>query len=498
MKKILKIGLLSALAIFTYSCGDDFLEDPQLVGAASLTSAQLEQAISVDPEISGALMQGVLATTIATGTGGTGGHDDFGQKAYDIFSDMLSSDMALSTSTYGWYRASITEMQAPLDFTFGDNRQVWRYYYRIVRNCNAVIDGVGGTDVDITTLNQENKYILGQAKALRAHSYFYLAQFYQKEYDGAEEILPLYTDAITPNGPKVAASEIYDLMEADLTQAITLLDGFTRTSKLQISKEVAQGIYAYVLGARGTDPLKAHQMAVAAIGSYPLMTSAEVTGGFNNVNTPGWMWGVDLNDEIGLGLVSWWGQMDYYSYSYPAFGDAKSMDQNLFDAIPANDVRKAQYEDAPGTYEHLMPLYKFYDADRTRYGSSRIVKADYVFMRVAEMHLLAAEMGARAGNEPAARTYLKNVVSQRVPDASYIDALSGAALLDEIYLQTRIELWGEGKSYLAMKRNRATITRGSNHLSFVGASIPYNDERLTFEIPEGEIQFNPFISTQNN
>jgi len=66
------------------------------------------------------------------------------------------------------------------------------------------------------------------------------------------------------------------------------------------------------------------------------------------------------------------------------------------------------------------------------------------------------------------------------------------------YLKTRIELFGEGKSYLAMKRNKATITRGSNHLSSVGEAIPYNDERLTFEIPEGEIQFNPFINSQNN
>lgn len=496
MNKIFKFGLLSALAISTVSCGDDFLEKPALEGSASLTSAQLEQASSVDPEVTGALMGGVYSLTFATGSGGTGGHDDFGQKAYDIFGDMLSSDMALSTSTYGWYRASITEYQAPLDFTFGDNRQVWRHYYRIIRGCNEVIDGLGGTDV--TPESDANKAVMGQAKALRAHSYFYLAQYYQKEYDGAEEILPIYRSATDLNGPKVAASEIYDLMESDLTEAIALLDGFTRSNKTEINKSVAQGIYAYVLGARGTNYTKAYSMAKAAINGYTLMSGAEITGGFNNVNTPGWMWGVDLNDEIGLGLVSWWGQMDYFAYSYPAFGDAKSMDQGLYDAIPANDFRKDQFPSNPGAYTHLMPLNKFYNAARTRYGVTRIVQDDYVYMRVAEMHLLAAEYAAFSNNDAQARTELKALVSQRVPDASYIDGLSGQALKNEIYLQTRIELWGEGKSYLAMKRNKATVTRGSNHLSFVGASIPYNDERMTFEIPEGEIQFNPFISTQNN
>jgi hypothetical protein len=49
----------------------------------------------------------------------------------------------------------------------------------------------------------------------------------------------------------------------------------------------------------------------------------------------------------------------------------------------------------------------------------------------------------------------------------------------EIYLQTRIEFWGEGKSYLAMKRNKATTTRGSNHLFFAGDSFQYNDAKLT-------------------
>ena len=496
MNKIIKFGLLSAIAVSMVSCGDDFLEKPAREGSASLTSAQLEAASAVDPEVANALMSGVYSLTFTTGTGGTGGHDDFGMKSYDVFGDMLSSDMALSTSTYGWYRASITEYQAPLDFTFGDNRQVWRYYFRIVRACNEVIDGLGG--MDVTPESAANKAIMGQAKALRAHSYFYLAQFYQKEYDGAEPILPIYYSATDLNGPKVPASEIYDLIEADLTASISLLDGYARSNKTEINKSVAQAIYAYVLGARGTDYAKAYAMAKAAMtGGYTLMSSAEVTGGFNNVNTSGWMWGVDLNDEIGLGLVSWWGQMDFYSYSYPAFGDAKSMDQLLFDAIPANDVRKGQFRDNPGAYTHLMPLFKFYDSDRTRYGTSRVVKADYVYMRVAEMHLLAAEYAAFNNNDGQARTELKALVSKRVPDASYIDGLSGQALKNEIYLQTRIELWGEGRSYLAMKRNKATTVRGSNHLSFVGTPIPYNDERMTFEIPEGEIQFNPFISTQN-
>ena len=89
-----------------------------------------------------------------------------------------------------------------------------------------------------------------------------------------------------------------------------------------------------------------------------------------------------------------------------------------------------------------------------------------------------------------------NLLKNRFKNASdyaYVDGLSGQALKDEIYLQTRMEFWGEGKSYLALKRNKGTVVRGDNHPSLKGARIPYNDPRLTFVIPESEILNNPNI-----
>ena len=106
-------------------------------------------------------------------------------------------------------------------------------------------------------------------------------------------------------------------------------------------------------------------------------------------------------------------------------------------------------------------------------------------------------MSATSGNDGTAREMLRSLMAERVGDTSYLDALSGAALQDEIYLQTRIELWGEGKAYLALKRNQGTVNRGPNHLSFVGQPMSFDDERLTFEIPEQELQDNIFISEQN-
>ncbi|TCP26686.1 SusD-like starch-binding protein associating with outer membrane [Tenacibaculum skagerrakense] len=506
MKKI-KILFAATLLAVSYSCSDELLRNdgvPQeSQPTTSLTSVQLEQGAETNLAIPAAFVSGMYAQMVQTGSGGTTGHDDFGHKSYDVFGDMMSGDMALSLSTFGWYRASITELQAMEDFTFGDNRQVWRYYYRIVRSANTIIQNLGGNDAIPAT--EEGRYSMGQAKAMRAHSYFYLTQYYQKEYNPSEPILPMPIGETSGNLPKSTAEEVYDRMEQDLTDAISLLSGFNRTAKSAVNQDVARMLLAYVLGAKGgrdTDVASLTQDVISS-GNYAMLGSADVTNGFNDVNSPSWMWGIDITPELGLGLISWWGQIDAYSFSYAWAGDYKAIDETLFSAIPANDARKAQFLDQPANGRHLQPLLKFYwnasVAGSTSYGSGPNpgVTADYVYMRVEEAYLLNAEANAKAGNEGTARASLKALVSRRVPDASYVDALSGQALLDEIYLQTRIELWGEGKSFLALKRNKRTATRGTNHLSLVGVGIPYNDERFQFEIPQDEIQNNPFVTGQN-
>lgn len=501
MKKILNITLLAAALSISFSCSDELLQNNGVSGESQptdeFTNAQLEQGALTNEEIPAAFITGIYAQMFQTGTGGTNlNHDDFGQKGYDIYGDMLCGDMALSVSTYGWYRSDITEFQAPLDFTRGRNRMVWRYYYRLVRSANNVIQTLGGND--FTPETDFNKHAMGQALVMRAHSYFYLTQYFQKEYNATEEILPLYLEPIGSNLPKSTAAEVYAQMEKDLTDAITLLNGFNRSDKVQVNQDVARMMLAYVLGAKGgrdTDVATLTQQVINS-GNYTMLASGEVTNGFSDYSSPSWMWGVDLTETNELDLVSWWGQIDAFSYSYAWAGDYKAIDSDLYAAIPNDDTRKGQFYNVSTSGRYLQPLFKFFASSEIG-GTSRTVTADYVYMRIEEAYLLNAEANAKSGNEGAARTSLKALVERRVPDASYVDALSGQALLDEIYLQTRIELWGEGKSFLAMKRFKATTSRGDNHLSFVGEAIPYNDERMQFEIPLDEIQNNPFISNQN-
>lgn len=491
MKNNIKLSIFAATLFLVFGCSEDYLETSP---TEFISAEDLQDAAVNNPALVAGILSGIYTTMVETGTGGTNlDHDDFGQKGYDIYSDFLSSDMVLAASNYGWYRA-LTEYVPTQDFTSTTNYKPWRYYYRIIRSSNEVIATLGGNDA-VPEL-AENRWVLGQAKTLRAHAYFYLTQYFANSYDPSAEILPLYIEPVQEALPRSTTKEIFDYMIKDLTDAISLLSDFDRSNKSQINEFVAKGVLSYVYGVTGqVSEMKTLTDDIITNGGFPLMDANDVLGGFNDINTPGWMWGQDITTDLGLDLVSWWGQVDLYTYSYAWAGDPKTIDKGLFDAIPANDVRKGQFHNVAGG-NYLMPLNKFYDPAK-KIGGQRVITTDYVYMRVAEMYLLNAEAAARGGDEPGARTRLGELLSKRGVDPAYLSGLSGTALLDEIYLQTRIELWGEGKSYLALKRFKKSTTRGTNHLSNVGVTIPYDDERLTFEIPESEIQNNPFINNQN-
>jgi len=229
MKNLFKITLVTCFALFLVGCEEDLLNNGGESGISQptfgLTSAQLSFGTTQNPAILAAFVDGIYAQMILVNSGGSAGRNDtdLGQKGYDIISDMLCGDMALTQSSFGWYRADWTEFQASTDFTRFNNSIAWTYYYRIIRSANLVIENLGGNDA---VLEGDARFAMGQAKALRAYGYFYLAQFYQKEYIASENILPIYLEPIATNEPKSSAEDVYNQIDIDLTDAIELLEGF--------------------------------------------------------------------------------------------------------------------------------------------------------------------------------------------------------------------------------------------------------------------------------
>jgi len=489
MKITFKI-LLILTAVLLVSCGKDYLDTEM---SKFISADQMAEAIDMNPDLQAANITGIYNLMITLGSGGSPAdepdHDDFGQKSYDIMMDMLCGDMKLAGYNYGWY-SNIDKMIVTVDYTKIGNYRPWRYYYRIIYSCNLIIESFGGNDA--IPEEDNNKAYLGQVKAMRAHSYFYLANLYANEYNPSTPILPLYITPVDVASELKSTEEIYNVIISDLESAVSLLENFDRAAKNEVNKYVAEGLLAYVyltVGEYG----KAHDAAKDVIdnGGFSIIPLDQVTKtGFNSVSSNSWMWGMDLTLENGFDLISFWGQIDLFTYSYAWAGDPKVMDIGLYNSMRSSDKRRNQFidMDEDGNY---WPLGKFYNGAR-QIGGQREVTDDYVYMRVEEMYLLAAEAAAKNAQDGIAVGYLKSLVEKRdgVPD--YVDALSGQDLKDEIYHQWKLELWGEGKSYLAMKRNKATITR-TDHLSNNG-DFQYNDDRLTYEIPKIEIQNNPFVN----
>jgi hypothetical protein len=504
MKKLKFIfSIFAAILIFT-SCSEDFLDEKP---TNFISVEDFTYSTQINPGLAAATLRGVYNQMVTAGVGGTRSQEDFGHKSFDLMSDILSSDMAQVTGAYNRF-VGLANLLWTIDPAINlPNYTAWRFYYKLIKSANQIIAGAGGNDA--VPASDGVKGIMGQAKALRAFAYFYLTQFYAVEYEADKLILPIYTEPGQTAQPKSKMSEVYALMISDLKTAIDYMGTYTRPNKAFLSKEVAQGFLAYVYSSTGesANNVLARTLADDVInsGKFTLMDKNEVTGGFTLLTTSGWMWGFDLTAANNLGLVSWHGFMDYYSYSYQAVGNNRGIDNGLYNKIHANDIRKTQFgrANSNGTFDQgLSPLIharKFYNLAKKRFGQ-RPMLDDYVYMRVAEMHLLSAEMSAVEGDDATAKTTLKKFLEKRFDNAAdyaYVDALAGQALVDEIVFQTKIEFLAEGKSYLLMKRRKLTNTRGTNHLNHQGVSFAYNDPRLTFSITQRELTDNPHINSQN-
>jgi hypothetical protein len=117
---------------------------------------------------------------------------------------------------------------------------------------------------------------------------------------------------------------------------------------------------------------------------------------------------------------------------------------------------------------------------------------DIPYMRAAEMFLIQAEGQARSGNAAAAAKTLFDLVSRR--DAAYVQSTkTGADLLEEILVNRRVELWGEGFRFTDLKRMNLPLNRnGANHNPAVAVvfDIPAGDVQWEFLIPIREINAN--------
>lgn len=422
-----------------------------------------------------------------TSMGGSHGH--FGQKSHDLTMDLMGTDIVLHTRGYNWFTGEYN-LSAYASATDGSRSGLaWEYYYRTISNANRII-----ANVDKATGNPADKeYIKGNALALRAYSYFYLANLWQHTYKGHETApaVPLYTEPTTEGKPRATVQEVYDQIVADLTQAETLLAGKTRKHISHLNAAAVKGIRARVALQMEDYATAAAKANEARQGLAPMSATA-YTAGFGKANSE-WMWGLEIPNDQSTIYASFFSHFDAKVVSYASLGLQKKITKELYDQIPAGDVRKSVFI-TPGTGTAKLPDYNQTKFTLPVAGSWA---ADYILMRASEMYLIEAEALARLGNEGEAQTVLNALVQARNP--AYSATQTGSDLINEILLQRRIELWGEGFSLLDLKRTKTNIKRpdgDGNHQAALAVVFEraIDDPTLLWRIPQSEIDANDALA----
>ncbi|MFD1094118.1 RagB/SusD family nutrient uptake outer membrane protein [Salegentibacter chungangensis] len=477
MKIFKYLILLVSLSVVMTGCEKEFLDTEP---ASSISAEQVAET----PAANEALVNGIYANLRTYGVGGTTAHTDYGHRGITAGLDNMSNDVVLNN--FNWYiffynytgRVQ-TSSRASL---------IWNTYYSVVADANIVINGLG----TLENRTAEEDALFGQALALKSFALFNLVRIYSPSYIGNESApgVPV-PDRLTFDGKgRGTVQDVYNQIIPDLEQAVTLLEGFNRSSKQQIDQSVAQGLLAEVYLETG-NWAEAASAANAARTGYGLMTGEEyVNDGFDNIGNQEWMWGADIDSESSTVYASFFSHYDSFLGGYAGALDGyKLIDANLYSMIPETDARKDVFVEA-GNEFGFPPLSntKFVDATSSFEG-------DYLYMRSAEMYLIEAEALVRAGQVDAGIDVLVELVSSR--DSGYErPALTGQALLDEIYLQRRIELWGEGFAWFDLKRLSKPLDRtyeGSNHRDFGKFMFPAGSNEFLFQIPEDELNSNDNI-----
>ncbi len=430
-------------------------------------------------------------------------HFAYGYSSIMHIRDILTADIVKDQAS-GYDNYWSWEQNAYMGRDYNRASYIWTYYYDLINAANNVI-----SSVDPENATEEQLGILGAALTYRALAYTDLAQMYEvkandilPETDGkilnakGNDIkgltVPIITDETTEeeshNTPRATREEIFQFIEADLLNAVDYIPGLTLRDKTFPHLDCTYGVLARLYLWHG-DYDKAYEAAVNAINNstQSVITASRglsLTSAFNTASD--FMWAGQFSKEnraVTSGIINWTSHLSNETYFGYAGGGYVwvEIDASLYDKISDTDWRKLWFKAPEGSM--LQGMTSFIDEDwgeempdyssvKFRPGQGEMedytVAASVAFpvMRVEEMYFIAAEAAARI-QSPAAGMAILTDFMQSYRDENYSsDASSLADVVEEIILQKRIELWGEGQIFYDIKRLNMPVTRGypgTNH-----------------------------------
>lgn len=329
--------------------------------------------------------------------------------------------------------------------------------YRAIGDCNLALYALDvldkrSEDPDLADILE------GEAKFIRALSYFDLMRVYGyepgNEVNGFDLGVVIRTEAVLGAAgadfrARSTNTEVYDLIESDLTDAIALLPAEADNASFPVR---ASSTAAQALRARMHLYLGNYAQAATDADAVLGATTAILVDGTNATDYED-SWSAATHPEAIFELAvsaNDWNTVDgvnnslatvtrVSSASLPNSQGAVRASDELIAAFEGGDVRRNMY---------VEPSAGYYECTKWN-GELGDFRENIPIIRYSEVLLIAAEAKARNSNEPGARTDLNNLRANRGLGAT---ALTGQALLDLIMNERRVELALEGHRFFDLKR----------------------------------------------
>ena len=223
------------------------------------------------------------------------------------------------------------------------------------------------------------------------------------------------------------------------------------------------------------------------------------------------------NDVVTTGIINWPSHLcSLTGNGYTTLTGAwRYVSDKLYNQISETDIRK-QWFVSPDTTstlidnesvggESVVDYFGLAPYVNVKFGAYQDVMGnttnsqDWPLMRVEEMIFIKAEGEAMSGNLSRAKTTLEEFVKTHRDPSYTCKVTSAQEMQDEIWMQRRVELWGEGFALFDILRLKKPIERkGTNYEAIVQYNLEPESQIMIYRIPLGEIESNEGISETDN
>jgi hypothetical protein len=443
-----------------------------------------EDFLEIDPPIDKIVREDVFNNEATTSSALTGIYNQLFLSAFSNGSEFsitflagLSADNVKNISTTNFTRMEFEQNE--ISPNNANNLYIWSSAYNIIYLANSFHEGLEESE---TLSDQFKSPLKGEARFIRAFTYFYLVNLYGD--------IPLilstnYTD--NQLATRVPKEEIYDQIIADLQASIEVLpQGYEDGERTRANKFAAMSllsrVHLYLENWAEAEELSSQVISQST--TYEILMDLDEIFLANSKEA---IWQISPIGQGGIVTHTNDGSLFIINPFASYFARAK-LNENLVSIFDEEDIRLLNWIG--------------YNESRNAFFSSKYkidnsvefpIKEYSMVLRLAEQYLIRAEARAQLGNISNAIEDLKIIRNRAGIDLiTEIDpGITKEELLDEIIEERRKELFTEwGHRWLDLKRTgRIQEVLGDNPF--------WEDTDVLYPIPAAERIKNPNL-TQNS